>query len=141
MTALVYDGFSLPVVHDHSGGGAGLGPPPTANVPASPTAPAAVATAPAPSVGDLVVTTNAIAVRAVDNRFDPLAAAVPVGATVTWTNNGTNLHNVTSFDGLFDSGPMASGSSFKYTFSKAGTFRLYCRQHFLTGMFGTITVR
>jgi FtsP/CotA-like multicopper oxidase with cupredoxin domain len=136
MTAMVYDGFSLPRAHDHPDGGAGGPPLLGGNAPTPPPG----AAAPVPTqAGTGATATNAI--RAVDNRFDPAVASVPIGAKVTWTNNGTNLHNVTSFDGSsFDSGVLPGGGSFNFTFTKPGTFRYFCRQHFLTGMFGSVTV-
>jgi len=77
----------------------------------------------------------------VDNRFQPNSLSISVGSTVTWTNNGNNIHTLTSPDGLFDSGGLIGGQSFSFTFDKAGTFRLICRQHGLNGMAGQITVQ
>jgi len=84
---------------------------------------------------------NKIAAAVVDNRFQPNSLSISVGSTVTWTNNGNNIHTLTSPDGLFDSGGLIGGQSFSFTFDKAGTFRLICRQHGLNGMAGQITVQ
>jgi len=43
------------------------------------------------------------------------------GSTVTWTNKDGVKHTVTSA-GNFDSGDIAAGASWPYTFNKAGTF-------------------
>jgi plastocyanin len=102
-------------------------------LPISTPTPAATPTA-APAAGPVAATL-------VDNRFQPSALTVAPGTTVTWTNNGFNLHTLTSPDGLFDSGALAGGQSFSYTFQKAGTFVVICRQHVLNGMTGRITVQ
>jgi plastocyanin len=81
-----------------------------------------------------------VAATVVDNRFQPTALTIAVGSTVTWTNNGNNIHTLTSND-LFDSGGLLGGQSFSYTFDKAGTFRLICRQHGLNGMAGQVVVQ
>lgn len=48
---------------------------------------------------------------------------VAVGGAVTWTNNDTAPHSVTSdTGGIFDSGPIQPGAKFTFTFSQAGTF-------------------
>jgi plastocyanin len=60
-------------------------------------------------------------------RFEPEAITVPVGATVTWTNDDNFTHNVT-FEG---SEPMAMspGASTTRTFETAGTFPYQCTLH------------
>jgi plastocyanin len=82
-----------------------------------------------------------VAAAVVDNRFQPNALNVAVGSTVTWTNNGNNIHTLTSTDGLFDSGGLLGGQTFSFTFPKAGTYRLICRQHGLNGMAGSVVVQ
>lgn len=76
-----------------------------------------------------------------DNRFGPGAITVPAGTTIAWTNQGANIHTVTSLDGLFDSGAVMPGTSFAYTFARPGTYRVICRQHLLNGMAGVVTVQ
>ncbi|HEY3059078.1 MAG TPA: plastocyanin/azurin family copper-binding protein [Chloroflexota bacterium] len=82
-----------------------------------------------------------VAAGVADNRFQPTALTVAVGSTVTWTNNGNNMHTLTSSDGLFDSGGLLGGQSFSFTFDRAGTYRLICRQHGLNGMAGQVVVQ
>lgn len=77
------------------------------------------ATAPA-ELGD-----NTIAITS--SSFLPSSITVSVGTTVTWVNQDSNSHTVTSTSGAFDSGDVASGGQFKYTFSKAGTYDYYCK--------------
>jgi plastocyanin len=55
--------------------------------------------------------------------FLPNPMTVKVGSTVTWANNGTTALSVTSDTaGLFDSGVLNPGDSYKFTFTQAGTF-------------------
>ena len=70
--------------------------------------------------------------------FQPATIAVPVGATVTWTNNDTTGHTVTADDGSFKSDTLAPGATFSHTFAAAGTFAYHCSIH--TSMTGTVTV-
>ena len=60
--------------------------------------------------------------------FSPSIAAVTKGGTVTWTNNDSVTHNLTS-PGNFDSGDLAPGQTFSHTFDEAGTFDYHCTIH------------
>jgi plastocyanin len=102
--------------------------------------PTAVPTA-TPTPAPAAAPAGKVAAVVVDNRFQPGELTVPVGATVTWTNNGFNFHTLSSRENLFDSGPLAGGQTFSYTFKEAGSFILICRQHVLNGMTGRITVQ
>lgn len=93
---------------------------------ASPSAGAAVS----PATGDTVTIQNF--------AFAPSTLTVKAGTKVTWTNNDSAPHTVTSTDGpstsasatgSFDSGQMASGDSFSFTFAKAGTYYYECTIH------------
>ena len=84
----------------------------------------------APATGDTVTIQNF--------AFAPQTLTVKAGTKVTWTNNDSAPHTVTSTDGpssgaattaLFDSGQMASGESFSFTFTKAGTYYYECTIH------------
>ncbi|GAB4578382.1 MAG: hypothetical protein Fur0022_11170 [Anaerolineales bacterium] len=70
------------------------------------------------------------------------AITVKVGEPVTWRNESTTEHQVSSqlADGtiLFDSGPLARGETFAFTFSEAGTFNYTCSAD--GTLAGTITV-
>jgi plastocyanin len=61
--------------------------------------------------------------------FTPPELTVPVGTTVTWTNNHAANHTVTSDTGVFDSGTMAQGATFAFTFTEAGEFPYHCSIH------------
>jgi plastocyanin len=70
--------------------------------------------------------------------FTPPELTVPVGSTVTWTNNYAANHTVTSDSGVFDSGTMAQGATFAFTFTEAGEFPYHCAIH--SSMTATIHV-
>lgn len=66
--------------------------------------------------------------------FSPATLTIKVGTTVTWTNMTQAPHTVTSDDGKsFDSGishPIATaGGTYRFTFTKAGTFPYHCQIH------------
>ncbi len=88
---------------------------------------------------------SAVIVSMKDFEFDPAAITVPVGATVTWTNDGVQQHSATAVDGSFDTGLYGSGESASVTFDTAGTFAYYCQLHGTPdgtgGMVGTVTVQ
>lgn len=61
--------------------------------------------------------------------YEPAEVAVKVGQVVKWKNEGSEAHTVTAEDKSFDSGSMAPGAEFQYTFSKPGTFTYNCTPH------------
>lgn len=61
--------------------------------------------------------------------YNPATLTVKVGTTVKWTNNDSVAHTVTSDTGLFDSGELASGDTYSFTFTQAGTFVYHCAMH------------
>src|SRR6476659_2580047 len=77
-------------------------------------------------------------VSIVNFAFQPATITVPLGTTVCWTNNGSVNHSATSDNPAFDSSTLASGDSFRFTFSSNGSFPYHCNFHPLT-MMGTIT--
>ncbi|GAC1304895.1 MAG: hypothetical protein NVSMB24_13000 [Mucilaginibacter sp.] len=70
--------------------------------------------------------------------FSPDTLRIKTGTTVTWMNNDGMTHTVTSNTSLFDSGNLAAGLSFQYTFNTPGTFTYYCVIH--VGMRGVVVV-
>jgi len=58
---------------------------------------------------------------------------VKAGTTVTWVNKDDTAHTTTSNNGLWNSGVMAVGTSFSYTFSTPGTYPYHCNIHPMTG--------
>lgn len=63
--------------------------------------------------------------------YVPANINIPIGATVTWTNLDTEVHNVTSGNIIgsdikpFASGILYPGASFSYTFNQSGIFYYY----------------
>jgi alcohol dehydrogenase (cytochrome c) len=72
---------------------------------------------------------NVTQAKVVDFGFDPGNDLVPPGTTITWTNTGNVGHTVTSDDGVFDSGDLAPGQTFSFTFDQPGTYWYFCRPH------------
>ena len=63
--------------------------------------------------------------------FNPGAITVAKGTTVTWTNEDSAPHTVTTTNAPvdFDSGRMSKGDTFSQTFDAAGTYEYYCSIH------------
>ncbi len=107
------------------------------------------AEAPAPSDGaapDNTVTMELI-------RYRPEVLDITAGTTVTWLQKDAGVHTVTSGlveqggggvtkvpDGRFDSGEIATGKTFSFTFDQPGTYRYFCSVHPAT-MRGEVQVR
>lgn len=70
--------------------------------------------------------------------FNPQTLNVKVGTTVTWINNDTVTHDVTSDTGLFTSGNLTHGMSYNYTFNQTGNYTYHCAIH--PSMTGSIVV-
>jgi plastocyanin len=70
--------------------------------------------------------------------YQPATLEIPVGTTVTWTNQDAIQHSVTAADGAFDSGLFAQGGTFSYTFSTPGSYTITCSRH--GSMMGTVVV-
>lgn len=99
------------------------------------TAPATGTTASAPAA-------QSAAAAKVDIKgfaFAPGNISVPVGTTVTWTNDDSVAHTVTANDGSFQSGNLDAGKSFSFTFNKPGTYTYHCEYH--ANMVATVTVK
>jgi len=99
-------------------------------VPAATAAAPAATSAPA-AAGDTVTIANF--------SFQPATITVPVGATVTWTNDDSASHTVTADDGSFTSESLGQGATFTRAFPAAGTFAYHCRIH--PSMTAVVTVR
>lgn len=81
----------------------------------------------------------------VGNWYNPQQLTVNQGDTVTWVNDDTEPHTVTSGvgaglksvqtnergtpDGIFDSQFFGAGKSWSYTFKNAGTYSYFCTIH------------
>jgi plastocyanin len=111
----------------------GAATPPADGVPpSSPVTPNAQAT-PSDEKGPLVL--------AADRFFVPDVMEVKSGMTVTWRNEGQEVHNIIANDGLFRSPDLAPYNTFSYTFNRPGRYRYACTYHAGDGMFGEVDVR
>jgi len=75
--------------------------------------------------------------------YTPPEITVSTGKTITWLNDDSGLHTVTSGyydkpDGMFDSGHIDPGRTFSYKFEKLGDFHYFCSLH--PWMEGIVTV-
>jgi len=86
---------------------------------------------------EVAPSTNQISL--INLKFVPNSVTVPVGTTVTWTNNEAPVHTVTSNAVLFDSGDLLQNKTFSFKFTVAGTVTYRCIYH--NGMTGTIIVQ
>jgi plastocyanin len=81
---------------------------------------------------------NGASVPTNEEFFVPDPVRITVGSMVTWKNDDTASHTVTSGtvqnntptpDGRFDSGILNAGDSFSFVFDKAGEYPYYCTIH------------
>ena len=82
-----------------------------------------------PGMGPARAQVGEAAVDIVDFAFEPATLEIPVGTTVTWTNQGQAPHTATAEDGSFDSGPLDPGGTFSHTFEEPGTYAYFCGIH------------
>jgi len=77
-----------------------------------------------------------------EHYFAPSTLTIPVGTTVMWRMLGQQEHDVWALDaaGSFHSPTMGPGSTYTYTFTKAGTFKYTCVPHGGDGMYGEVIV-
>ena len=66
--------------------------------------------------------------------YIPSYYVAKVGETVSWANDDSAFHSVTSGhyekpDGLFDSGHLDHAEIFSYTFEESGIYPYYCTLH------------
>jgi plastocyanin len=78
-----------------------------------------------------------------DTAYQPNPLQINVGDTVTWTNDDSQPHTVTSGegatpDGRLDSSIMAPGATFSHTFTEGGEYPYFCLLH--PNMVGTVSV-
>ncbi|MEW6142650.1 MAG: cupredoxin family copper-binding protein [Chloroflexota bacterium] len=88
----------------------------------SPTPKPASAQAPSPQPTSVSVAISGFA-------FIPPSVEIPTGTRVTWTNNDSVVHTVTSNDKTFDSGNMSKNAAFSFVFTSPGTYEYYCIPH------------
>jgi quinohemoprotein ethanol dehydrogenase len=77
-------------------------------------------------------------VRTFDYRFEPVGVQVPVGTTLSWSNEGAVIHTATDDKQRWDTGEIRAGETKSITFDTAGVFTYNCVPH--PWMIGQITV-
>ena len=87
----------------------------------------------------VTVSGNTAQIKMQNTKFSPDDLTVDKGATVTWSNEDSTTHTVTAGNGAFNSGNLAPGKNFGYTFNETGTFDYSCTIH--PGMKGKVTVK
>lgn len=91
-------------------------------------------------MADMHAPADAVQVDIKDLVFTPAQVTVPVGGSVTWTNNDTVPHTATARDrAALQSGTLESGAQFSQTFTTPGTFDYFCEFH--ANMKGEIIVQ
>ena len=103
-----------------AGSAPGASPMPSMSMPMSTSSTGAAA---APMAG------NAVAIK--NFAFSPATLQVKAGTTVTWTNQDTDAHTVTSAasGGPLHSAALATHAAYSYTFTKPGTYAYICTIH------------
>ncbi len=84
-----------------------------------------------------IQTRSSVPIRIVDFNFGP-PVNLQVGDTVIWTNTGSSAHTATSDHGLWDSGRLAPGQTYSFTFNTPGNYSYH--DAIGSGMSGLITV-
>ena len=98
----------------------------------NPTATATTASnTPAPTGSTLTQTpaTTSPNVSIANFSFSPATLTIAKGTKVTWTNNDSVTHTVTSDQGTWDSNGVPPGNTFNFTFAKTGTYTYHCKIH------------
>ncbi len=115
---------------------------------ASPAAAVATAASVAPATpaatpeacGTPTAAAGEVTVAIKDFAYDPASVEVPVGGSITWTNQDSTKHTATAKDkAILQSGALDQGESFTQTFTMAGTYEYFCEFH--ANMKGTIVVK
>jgi plastocyanin len=94
---------------------------------------------PATTTSSATSASNQASVTISGFAFSPQTLTVTKGTTVTWTNNDSTTHTVTSDTGVWDSGNVAVGNTFSFTFNQSGTFPYHCKIH--TSMTAKVVVQ
>ncbi|MBF6589434.1 MAG: cupredoxin domain-containing protein [Ktedonobacterales bacterium] len=122
------------------GGASGTGSTTTPTPTATPTTPPTEVPTTAPS-STVTVPPNTVLVRIINFKFLPSAVTIKKGMKVLWLNTADTDHTATSLSGdpaSFDGPVGASGGTFTFTFTVAGTYNYHCAIH--PSMLATITV-
>ena len=72
---------------------------------------------------------NTSEIRITATGFSNTSVTIASGTSVTWVNDDTQVHTVTTDDGRIDSGDITAGQRFTYTFIQPGTYSYACKYH------------
>jgi plastocyanin len=92
-----------------------------------------------PSPGPVTSTASQNTVGIKDYAFSPSTLTIQKGANVTWRNDDSVEHQITSDSQAFSSPLFGTGGTYTYQFNTTGTFPYHCSIH--TYMKGTIVVQ
>ena len=71
--------------------------------------------------------------------YSPNTLTVKAGTNVTWINQDSAVHDVTSDSGAFSSPDLNKGDKYTYNFTKTGEYAYHCDEH--PSMTGKIIVQ
>ena len=83
-------------------------------------------------------TASSSGVTITSSAYSPASLTIVNGSTVTWTNDDSTAHTVTTEDGSINSGDIAPGSSYSKTFMTTGTYNYHDAHN--TTMTGVVVV-
>ncbi len=81
------------------------------------------------------VQSGSVTITITHMEYQPSVIVVKTGTTITWINRDSVAHTVTEGQNAapssngFNSGLMATGKTWSYTFNKAGTYLYTCEVH------------
>jgi plastocyanin len=81
---------------------------------------------------------DGLALNSANFTFGPQRLTVPVGTTVTWTNQDDIPHTIVSTSQAFRSQALDTNDKFSFTFTTPGSYEYFCSLH--PHMTGTIVV-
>ncbi|MGQ0771475.1 MAG: cupredoxin domain-containing protein [Nitrososphaerota archaeon] len=93
-----------------------------------------IETAPISDSVSITMSSSRPGCEADETCYVPNQIVVDSGQTITWINEDSAFHTVTSGhydeqDGVFDSGQLDPAQKFSHTFAEPGQFSYYCKLH------------
>ena len=64
-----------------------------------------------------------------NDAFVPSTLTIHAGQSVLFVNEDDDAHTVTAVDGSFDSKGLDTRGSWRHTFAKPGTYKIFCELH------------
>lgn len=82
------------------------------------------------AIAEQAIAPSEVDVRIAGMQYSPAPLKVRIGEQVVWQNADGMPHTVTSSDGgPLDSGQLAKGNTYSFTFTEPGTYEYYCTYH------------